>query len=200
MSRCVSCRWQTPTAPKPSGGRTHTVRTSTGDWRTRTQPETQALYKTILRLRPDIITDQHELYPDDTRPDFTEAVSFGSGAPYSVSTFCDDSQGVVGAWAASQGVPIVNHWVDDRHPARLTHRFGGVVLGIPTLLFETNRLAGTGRSVASRAHAHTVFMTAVLQLGAGERDQMLSDAAAHGFRPQPKPNAPIVPVDPEAAP
>ena len=37
------------------------------DWLRRTQPETKALWAALERLHPDLVTDQHELYPDDTR-------------------------------------------------------------------------------------------------------------------------------------
>ncbi len=48
------------------------------DWLRRTQPETRALYRAVVRLHPDMMTDQHELYPDDTRPDFTETAGRGA--------------------------------------------------------------------------------------------------------------------------
>ncbi len=148
------------------------------DWLRRREPETRALYHAVLTVRPDMMTDQHELYPDDTRPDFTEAAGAGSGASLQVVDACSDDQFVVQACLAASGFCVVTHTVTDTHPARLAHRYGGIVLGIPTLLFETNRLAGSGRTVAARAQAHLRFMQTVLRDLSGERAQMLAEAAS----------------------
>lgn len=153
------------------------------DWLRRTQPETRALYQAITRLRPDMMTDQHELYPDDTRPDFTETAGAGSGAsPFVVQT-CGSAQSVVQAAMQTAGYPTVSHLVTDHHPARLAHRFGCIVAGVPTLLFETNRLTRLHRSVAARAQAHLQFMIALLRNTAGERATLLAQAAAHAGAP-----------------
>ena len=92
------------------------------DWIKRTQPETRALYKEIAKLHPDLMTDQHELYPNDTRPDFTEVADTGSGASQGVITACLDAQAVVSGAMTAEGFPVVSHTVTDTHPARLTHR------------------------------------------------------------------------------
>jgi len=147
------------------------------DWLRHTQPETRALYSAIQRLHPDLMTDQHELYPNDTRPDFTEAAETGSGASAAVVAACDDTQAVVQGAMRAEGFPIINHWITDAHPARLAHRYGAVVLGVPTLLFETTRLAGSGRTVAARAAAHEQFMLSVLRDEAGDHDRLLAEAA-----------------------
>ena len=152
------------------------------DWLRRTQPETRALYAEIRRLHPDLMTDQHELYPNDTRPDFTEVVSVGSGASASVIAACEDAQTVVTGAMAAEGVPVVNHAITDTHPARLAHRFYAINLGIPTVLFETNRLTGSGRTVAKRAAAQEKFMMTMLRYLGGDRDALLAEAAG---RPAP---------------
>jgi len=51
------------------------------DWLARTQPETRALWAAIERIRPDLMTDQHEMFPDDPRPDFTETVGPAAAGP-----------------------------------------------------------------------------------------------------------------------
>jgi len=147
------------------------------DWLRRTQPETRALYSAIQRLHPDLMTDQHELYPSDPRPDFTEAAQAGSGARAAVVAACDDAQAVVQGAMRAEGFPIVSHWITDTHPARLAHRYGAVVLGVPTVLFETTRLTGSGRTVAARAAAHEQFMLTILRDEAGDRDRLLAEAA-----------------------
>ncbi len=148
------------------------------DWIRQTQPETRAWLGAIKAIHPDLMADQHELYPDDTRPDFTETAGAGSGAaPGVIATGLDDQRVIQGAMLA-EGFPTVAHHINDRHPPRLAHRYCAVVLGIPTLLFETNRLTGLGRSVAARAAAHTQFMIDLLRAGAGERPQMIAEAAA----------------------
>jgi predicted deacylase len=139
------------------------------DWIKRTQPETRALYLEISRLHPDLMTDQHELYPDDTRPDFTEVVGTGSGAKPSVIAACLNAQASVSEAMLAAGFPVVSHVVTDTHPARLAHRFSSIKLGVPTVLFETNRLTGAGRTVAERAAAHEAFMKAMLQYAAEGR-------------------------------
>ena len=146
------------------------------DWIRRTQPETQAWYRTIMKLRPDMMTDQHELYPDDTRGDFTETAGPGSGASSALIATCDGTQAVVQAWMGGLGSTTTSHLITDHHPARLAHRYGCVVAGVPTILFETNRLSGTGRTVAARGQAHERFMMAVLRDVAGEREQLLAEA------------------------
>lgn len=147
------------------------------DWLRRSQPETRALYSAILRLHPDLMTDQHELYPDDPRPDFTEAAETGSGAPAAVVAACDDVQAVVQGAMLAEGSPIVNHWITDKHPARLAHRYASVIAGIPTILFETNRLNHSGRTLASRAAAQEKFMLTILRDQAGDRDALITEAA-----------------------
>ena len=147
------------------------------DWLHRTQPETRALYSAVLRLHPDLMTDQHELYPNDTRPDFTEAAEMGSGASDAVVAACDDAQAVVQGGMRAEGFPILSHWITDTHPARLAHRYGAVVAGVPTILFETNRLSGSGRTLAARAAAQEQFMLTVLRDGAGDHDRLLAEAA-----------------------
>jgi predicted deacylase len=148
------------------------------DWIKQSQPETRAWVQAIKRIHPDLMTDQHELYPDDTRPDFTETVGAGSGAALEViATGLDDQRVIQGAMLA-EGFPTVAHHINDRHPPRLAHRYCAIALGIPTLLFETNRLTARDRSVADRAAAHTQFMIDVLRAGAGERPQMIAEADA----------------------
>ena len=148
------------------------------DWLRRTQPETRALYSAILRLHPDLMTDQHELYPDDARPDFTEAVSAGSRASQPVVAADDDAQAVVQGAMLAEGFPVVTHWVTDTHPARLAHRYAGIVAGVPTILFETQRLRGSGRTLAARAAAQEQFMLTILRDGAGDRDALIAEAAS----------------------
>ena len=148
------------------------------DWLRRTQPETRALAAALLRLHPDLVTDQHELYPDDTRPDFTETAGPGSGAQADLIAACDDVQAVVQGALLAEGLPTACHLVTDTHPARLAHRYGCVVAGLPTILFETNRLDGSGRGVAARAEAHRRFMVAILRDETGDRDALVAEAAA----------------------
>ena len=147
------------------------------DWLHRTQPETRALSAAIRRLHPDLMTDQHELYPSDPRPDFTEAAQAGSGASAAVVAACDDAQAVIQGAMLAEGCPIACHWITDTHPARLAHRYGAIIAGVPTILFETSRLTGSGRSVAARAAAHEQFMRTVLRDEAGDRDRLLAEAA-----------------------
>jgi len=153
------------------------------DWIKRSQPETRALYAEISRVHPDLMTDQHELYPNDTRPDFTEVVAEGSGASAGVIAACQDAQTVVTGAMAAEGVPVVNHTITDTHPARLAHRFNAINLGIPTVLFETNRLTGSGRTVAQRAAAHEKFMLTLLRYLGGDRDALTAEAAGHPALP-----------------
>jgi len=148
------------------------------DWLRRTQPETRALYTELQHLHPDLVTDQHELYPDDARPDFTETAGPGSGAKPDVISACDETQAVVQGAMQAEGFATVSHLVTDTHPARLAHRYISVVAGLPTVLFETNRLTGTGRTVADRAAAHAKFMMIVLRDMAGERPRLLAESAA----------------------
>jgi len=136
------------------------------DWIKRTQPETRALYAEISRLHPDLMTDQHELYPNDTRPDFAEVVAVGSGTAPSVITASLDAQAAVSGLMQAEGFPIISHTITDTHPARLAHRFNSIKLGVPTVLFETNRLTESGRTVAERAAAHEAFMQAILRYAA----------------------------------
>ena len=181
------------------------------DWLHRTQPETRALYAALLRLHPDLVTDQHELYPNDPRPDFTETAGPNSGASQSLIAECDETQSVVQGAMIAEGFPTVCHLITDTHPARLAHRFGCVVVGLPTILFETNRLVGSGRTVAARAAAQEQFMKTVLRDQAGERDQLLAEAttwqAAHvrsdallASRHKPLPSRPAPTVPPPAEP
>lgn len=137
------------------------------DWIQRSQPETRELYLEISRLHPDLMTDQHELYPNDTRPDFTEVVAAGSGAAPGVIATSLDAQNVISGAMQAEGFPVVRHQVTDTHSARLAHRFAGIVLGVPTVLFETNRLTGSGRTVAKRAAAQEACMQAILRYAAG---------------------------------
>ena len=151
------------------------------DWLRRTQPETRALYAALERLRPTLMTDQHELYPDDARSDFTETTGPGSGASPEIIAACDDTQAVVQGAMQAEGFSAVSHLVTDTHPARLAHRYVSIVAGVPAVLFETNRLPG--RSVASRAEAQTQFMLTVFRDMAGDREQLVAEAdiwrAAH---------------------
>jgi len=153
------------------------------DWLNRTQPETRAWYAALQRLRPDLMTDQHELYPNDRRPDFTETAGPGSGANLDLVARCDSTQEVVQGAMQAAGFYTVSHQINDHHPARLAHRYGCIVAGVPTILFETNRLSGTGRTLAQRAAAQEEFMTTVLRDMAGERPQLEAEAeqwrAAH---------------------
>ena len=144
------------------------------DWLRRTQPETRALYSALQRLHPTLVTDQHELFPDDARPDFTETAGPGCGASPEIIAACDETQATVQVAMQAEGFSAVSHLVTDTHPARLAHRYISIVAGLPTLLFETNRLPG--RSVASRASAQTQFMLIVFRDMAGEREQLVAEA------------------------
>lgn len=153
------------------------------DWITRGEPETKALYAVISKVRPDLLTDQHELYPDDTRPDFTEIVAAGSGASENVIANCQDAQMAVTGAMSAEGFPMAAYTVTDTHPARLAHRFNTITLGIPTVLFETNRLTGTKRMVAERASAHEKFMMTLLRYLGGDRDTLVLKTAGHPALP-----------------
>ncbi|BDI30422.1 hypothetical protein CCAX7_24730 [Capsulimonas corticalis] len=174
------------------------------DWLKRTQPETRAIYKAVYRLHPDLMTDQHELYPSDSRGDFTETVGpLGRAAPR-IADFCLETQQIVQLSMASEGFQTRSCVIDDGHPARLAHRYENVKGGVPTILFETNRSEGSGRSVTARAEAHEHFMTVILRDLAGERDQLLSEAEARGFTipaalGAPAPAASVTPAAPPAA-
>ncbi|MBV9848872.1 MAG: hypothetical protein JO250_04210 [Armatimonadetes bacterium] len=146
------------------------------DWLRQTQPETRAWLLAIKRIHPDLMTDQHELYPNDRRWDFTETAGAASGADPGLVTMCVSTQSVVQGAMQAEGFPTACHLINDHHPARLAHRYGCVVAGIPTILFETNRLTWLHRSVAARAAAHAQFMADVLRDLAGERDQLEAEA------------------------
>lgn len=148
------------------------------DWIKRTQPETRALYQTLLHLRPDFVTDQHELYPNDTHPDFLEIVGPGSGATPAFAAKLEDERTTVADVMQAEGFPVGRITDTDTHPARLAHRWISLKLGIPTVLFETQRLNGTGRTVAERAAAHKEFMLTILRYVSGDRDAMQAEAQA----------------------
>lgn len=152
------------------------------DWLRRTQPETRALSAALSRLHPDLVTDQHELYPDDTRPDFTETAGPGSGATAEVVAACDDTQVVLQGAMRAEGFGTVSHLVTDTHSPRLAHRYISIVAGLPTLLFETNRAGG--RTLSARAAAQKEFMLIVLRDRAGGREELLAETAAwHSAHP-----------------
>ncbi len=159
------------------------------DWIRRTQPETRVLYRTVLRLRPDFVTDQHELYPNDTHPDFLEIVGPGSGASQAFTAKLEDERTTVADVMQAEGFPVGRITDTDTHPARLAHRWVSLKGGIPTVLFETQRLNGTGRTVAARAAAHKEFMLTILRYAAGDRDAMIAEAQAW----QGKQTAPVTP-------
>ena len=146
------------------------------DWIAQTQPETQAWVRAIKTLHPDIMADQHELYPNDTRPDFTETAGVDSHASAATVADCLDAQTTLQGALLAEGFPTVRHQIQDQHPPRLAHRYASIVLGIPAMLFETNRLTQSHRSVAARAAAHTRFMLDLLRYEAGQRDAMIAEA------------------------
>jgi hypothetical protein len=145
------------------------------DWLKRTQPETRSWWRAIQRIHPDLITDQHELYPTDRRPDFTETAGPKAGAPASTIAVCVPAQQIVHLAMTADGYPNRSYWIDSPHAPRLAHRFGCIVAGIPTILFETNR-SSHARTVADRGDAHEQFMRIILRDVAGEQDTLLSEA------------------------
>ena len=163
------------------------------DWIRRTQPETRALYKTLLRLRPDFAVDQHELYPNDTHPDFLEIVGPGSGASAPFIAKLEDERSTVADVMQAEGFPVGRITDTDTHPARLAHRWVSLKLGVPTVLFETQRLSGTGRTVAERAAAHKEFMLTILRYVSGDRSAMQAEVQAWQGKP-------IAPETPPTAP
>jgi len=161
------------------------------DWLTRTQPETRAVWRAIEMIHPDLITDQHELFPDDHRPDFTETAGPKAGAAESVTWFCESAQQVVHLAMTADGFPNRSYQIDTPHRPHLVHKFGCTVLGIPTILFETNR-STPSRTVADRGEAQAQFMRIILREEAGEQDTLLSEAYSvlgtrtiAGLKPQP---------------
>lgn len=137
------------------------------DWLKRKEPETKALWHLILETRPDIVVDQHELYPNDTRSDFTETAALGSGISPELAHRCALLQNSVDQRMAHQGFPVTEHWITDHHPARLAHRYASVVLHIPSILFETNRNEHIVRPLQVRANVHRTFMEAVVRYASG---------------------------------
>ena len=160
------------------------------DWLKRTQPETRALYQTVLRLHPDFVTDQHELYPNDTHPDFLEIVGPGNGATAAFAAKLEDEQTTAADVMQAEGFPVGRITDNDTHPARLAHRWVSLKGGIPAVLFETQRLNGMGRTVAARAAAHTEFMLTILRYASGDRDAMRAEA--QGWRD--KQTSPVTPL------
>ena len=171
------------------------------DWLKRTQPETQALYRTLLRLHPDFAVDQHELYPNDTHPDFLEIVGPGSGATASFAAKLEDERTTVADVMQAEGFPVGRITDTDTHPARLAHRWVSLKLGVPAVLFETQRLSGTGRTVAARAAAHKEFMLSILRYASGDRDAMQAEVQAWRDKqtapaPAPAPAPSATPTEP----
>lgn len=156
------------------------------DWIKQSQPETQALAQAIRTIHPDLMTDQHELYPTDHRPDYTETAGPQSGAPPEITALCSNLQNVVQDVMTSQGYSLRRYQIDSPGQKRLAHGYGCLVAGVPTILFETNRSDGRERAVGPRAAAHEEFMTVVLRDLAGEQDQMLAEAG-HGLGHQEQP-------------
>ncbi len=167
------------------------------DWLKRTQPETRALYQTVLRLRPDFVTDQHELYPNDTHPDFLEIVGPGSRASQPLIARLEDERTTVQNVMQAEGFPVGRFTVTDTHLARLAHRWISLKLGIPAVLFETQRLNGTGRTVASRAAAHKEFMLTTLRYVSGDRDAMQAEVQAWRGKQTAPLTLPAPPTDPD---
>ena len=167
------------------------------DWLKRTQPETRALYQTVLRLHPDFAVDQHELYPNDTHPDFLEIVGAGSGASPAFVARLEDERNTVADVMQAEGFPVGRITDTDTHPARLAHRWVSLKGGIPTVLFETQRLNGMGRTVAARAAAHKEFMLTILRYASGDRDAMIAEVQAwQGKQTAPLPTPSATPTEP----
>ena len=151
------------------------------DWLKQTQPETRALVSAINEIHPDVMTDQHELYPNDRRNDFTETAGIDGGASASVANMCDDLSAVVGLGMACDNDSVRPVFDNDHNLPRLAHRYASLVAGVPAILFETNRLTGSGRSVAMRAEAQEHFMENVLRVVGGERAEILAEAQSKGI-------------------
>ncbi|MGO8672116.1 MAG: M14 family zinc carboxypeptidase [Capsulimonadaceae bacterium] len=147
------------------------------DWLARTQPETRALWRVIEEIHPDLMTDQHELYPNDYRPDFTETAGPKSEVAPSVAAACESVQEAVHLTLEAEGYPNHSFAIDDHDAPRLAHRYACEVAGIPAILFETNR-SDPSRTVAMRALAHEAFMRTVLREAAGEHDALIAEATA----------------------
>jgi len=152
------------------------------DWLRQTQPETKAIVRAIYSIRPNYITDQHELFPDDIRGDFTETAGPEAGVPSTVAENCGDLGNIVKLSMRTCGFPVRSVLIKDHHPARLAHRYGNIVAGIPTILFETNR-NGRARTVSMRADAHEHFMEIVLRDVSGQRGDLIAEAQAAGVIP-----------------
>ena len=149
------------------------------DWLTLGQPETRCVRAAIDAVAPDVLVDQHELGPGNNRSDFVETAGTASGASAEVVSESLQLQHLVIGMLRTHDIGVVSYQIDDKHPARLAHRYFPIHGSTKTLLFETRQSGARRYRLQYRMKLHIVGAMTIAKYLAGRGDELKQRIVKH---------------------
>jgi len=152
------------------------------DWLNLWQPETLCVRKAIDSISPDVILDQHELSPGNTKSDFVETAGPSCGASPDLAAESETMMSLVIGMLRTHDMEVKSYQIADDHPARLAHRYFPIHGETKTLLFES-RQAGTRQyQLTYRMNLHIVGTMTIVKYLAGQSDDLRRRIAEYDHR------------------
>jgi len=149
------------------------------NWLALDQPETRCVRAAIDAVAPDVLIDQHELSPGNNRSDFVETAGTASGASAEVVSESLQLQHLVIGMLRTHDIGVVSYQIDDKHPARLAHRYFPIHGSTKTLLFETRQSGARRYRLQYRMKLHIVGAMTIAKYLAGRGDELKQRIVKH---------------------
>lgn len=142
------------------------------DWLQLSQPETRCVRAAIDAVSPDVLVDQHELSPNNTRSDFVETAGVASGAPPELIAESVRLQELVVGMLRTHDIEVMSYQIQDSNPPRLAHRYFPLNARTVTLLFETRQAGIRQHQLEYRMRLHIVGTMTIAKYLAGRGDEL----------------------------
>ena len=152
------------------------------DWLNLSQPETISVRQAINSAGPDVIIDEHELSPGNTKSDFVETAGPQSGASPEVAAESEKMLKLVIGMLRTHDMAVRSYQIEDQHPARLAHRYFPIHGDTNTLLFETRQAGARQYQLKYRMSLHIIGTMTIAKCLAGKSDELYQRIAEYDQR------------------
>ena len=152
------------------------------DWLNLSQPETLSVRKAIDSILPDVIIDEHELSPGNTKSDFIQTAGPACGASPELVAESEAMMKLVIGMLRTHDMEVKSYQIDDTHPARLAHRYFPIHSETKTLLFETRQAGARQYQLRYRTSLHIIGAMTIAKYLAGQSDDLYKRIAEYDQR------------------
>ena len=142
------------------------------DWLNLSQPETICVRQAINSAGPDVIIDEHELSPGNSRSDFIETAGPQCGASAEVATESETMLKLLVGMLRTHDMEVKSYQIEDHNPARLAHRYFPIHGDTKTFLFETRQAGARQYQLQYRMELHVIGTMTIAKYLAGQSDEL----------------------------